>query len=193
MVRTLLYGANLNATYWSAALLHAVYLVNRRVHAKTKATPYERWFGHRPNLQQLKTFGSRVCVKRTGHRQTKLDKHHFDGLFIGYSRSDENIRYIDLSSGRVKLCHHAYFDECWYLQDSRPPAAQLLYDLGVGFDQPEAPPPAQPRPGRSARWAINLSMDEKLGPNNIVDICLVRSEVILYIVKFVLIGIDVKA
>ena len=43
MVRTLLYGANLNATYWSAALLHAVYLVNRRVHAKTKATPYERW------------------------------------------------------------------------------------------------------------------------------------------------------
>ena len=36
-------------------------------------------------------------------------------------------------------------------------------------------------------------MDEKLGPNNIVDIGLVRSEVILYIVKFVLIGIDVKA
>lgn len=150
MVRTLLYGANLNATYWSAALLHAVYLVNRRVHAKTKATPYERWFGHRPNLQQLKTFGSRVCVKRTGHRQAKLDKHHFDGLFIGYSCSDENIRYIDLSSGRVKLCHHAYFDECWYLQDSRPPAAQLLYDLGVAFDQPEPPPPAQPPPPPTA-------------------------------------------
>ena len=36
-------------------------------------------------------------------------------------------------------------------------------------------------------------MDEKLGPNNVVDIGLVRSEVILYIVKFVLIGIDVKA
>ena len=36
-------------------------------------------------------------------------------------------------------------------------------------------------------------MDEKLGPNNVVDIGLVRSEVILYIVKFVLIGIDMKA
>ncbi len=31
----------------------------------------------------------------------------------------------------MKRSHHAQFDEAWYLQDTRPPAAQLLYNLGV--------------------------------------------------------------
>jgi hypothetical protein len=39
--------------------------------------------------------------------------------------------YINTTSGIVKSCHHAVFDEAWYLQPSRPPAAQLLYDLGL--------------------------------------------------------------
>jgi hypothetical protein len=34
-------------------------------------------------------------------------------------------------SGIVKQSHHATFDEAWYLQPARPPAAQLLYDLGL--------------------------------------------------------------
>ena len=45
--------------------------------------------------------------------------------------TDENIRYIDVNSGVVKSSHHATFDEAWYLQPSRPPTAQLLYDLGI--------------------------------------------------------------
>ena len=42
-----------------------------------------------------------------------------------------NIVYLDLDSRRVKTCGHAKFDEAWYCQPSRPPAAQLLYDLGL--------------------------------------------------------------
>jgi hypothetical protein len=33
--------------------------------------------------------------------------------------------------------HHATFDEAWYLQPARPPAAQLLYDLGLEADVDE--------------------------------------------------------
>jgi hypothetical protein len=29
------------------------------------------------------------------------------------------------------MCHHAIFGKAWYLQLTRPPAAQLLYDLGL--------------------------------------------------------------
>ncbi len=42
-----------------------------------------------------------------------------------------NICYLDLNSSLVKRSHHATFDEAWYLQLSQPPAAQLLYDLGL--------------------------------------------------------------
>ena len=143
MVRTLLYGSALPPTFWSACLLHAVYLYNRHVHSRTKRTPFEAFWGSKPNLRKLRLFGSRVCVKRTGKRDAKLDRHDFTGIFIGFTATDENIRYIDVASGIVKTSHHARFDESWYLQPTRPPAAQLLYDLGVVHENvdPISPPP----------------------------------------------------
>ena len=129
--RTLLYGAGLPAKFWSIALLHSVYLHNRLVHSATNKTPYEGWYGRKPDITHLKTFGSRVCVKRTGSRRCKLDRHDFTGIFLGYTATDQNIIYLDLDSGVVKSCHHAVFDEAWYHQPTRPPAAQLLYDLGL--------------------------------------------------------------
>jgi hypothetical protein len=44
------------------------------------------------------------------------------------------VKYIDLNSGVVKTSHHATFNEAWYLQPTRPPAAQLLYDMGLEYD-----------------------------------------------------------
>jgi hypothetical protein len=64
-VRTLLYGSGLPAKFWSAALLHAVYLHNCLVHSMTGITPYEGWYGHKPDVTYLKTVGSHVCVKCT--------------------------------------------------------------------------------------------------------------------------------
>ena len=130
-VRALLYGAGLPPKYWSAALLHAMYLHNRRVHVITRMTPYEAWHGHKPDLSRLRVFGSRVSVRKTGERSAKLDLHAYHGIFIGYSATDKNIRYIDLDSGVVKTCHHAVFDEAWYTQPRRPPTAQHLYSIGL--------------------------------------------------------------
>ena len=119
--RTLLYGAGLPAKYWSAALQHSVYLHNRLVHTITKKTPFKALYGHKPDICHLKLFGSRVCVKMSGIRREKLDRHDFKGIFLGYTATDNNIVYLDLNSGVVKRCHHAQFDEAWYLQHNRPP------------------------------------------------------------------------
>ena len=51
--------------------------------------------------------------------------------FLGYTATDQNIVCLDLDTGIVKQSHHAQFDEAWYLQDLRPSAAKLLFDLGV--------------------------------------------------------------
>jgi hypothetical protein len=73
-------------------------------------------------------------VKVSGTRRCKLDHHDFTGIFLGYTAMDQNIMYLNLTSGIVKSCHHAIFDEAWYLQPHQPPAAQLLYDLGIKSD-----------------------------------------------------------
>jgi hypothetical protein len=133
--RALLYGAGLPAKYWSAALVHSVYLHNCLVHNVTLSTPFGLYYGVKPDLEFLRTFGSRVCVKRSGDRRAKLDRHDFTGIFLGYTATDQNIVNLDLDSGIVKHSHHATFDEAWYLQPARPPAAQLLYDLGLEADE----------------------------------------------------------
>jgi hypothetical protein len=94
-------------------------------------TPFEAWHGFKPDLCRLRVFGSRVCVKRTGKRRSKLDQHSFTGIFLGYTATNENIRYIDVSSRLVQTSHHAIFDEAWYLQPQQPPFAQMLYDVGL--------------------------------------------------------------
>eukprot|EP00804_Cyclotella_cryptica_P013246 CCRYP_007032-RA/>CCRYP_007032-RA protein AED:0.39 eAED:0.39 QI:0/0/0/0.5/1/1/2/0/451 len=90
--RALLYGADLTARYWSAAAVHAVYLMNRRPHSAINKTPYEAWWDAKPDLSALKVFGSRVCVKVSGKRRAKLNRHDFTGIFLGYTAMDDNMR-----------------------------------------------------------------------------------------------------
>ncbi len=123
--RALLYGAGLSTKYWSATLLHAAYLHKKQVHSRMGITPFEGWWGVKPNPKYLKLFGSRVCVECSGDHRDKLDKHDFSGIFLGYTSTDQNIRYLVINSGINKTSHHDTFDEAWYLQDSRPPS--LLY------------------------------------------------------------------
>lgn len=87
-------------------------------------TPFEAWYGRPPDLSHLRLFGSRVCVRRTGRRRAKLDRHDFTGLFLGFTVTDQNIRYLDINTGIVKTSHHA-------------PAAQLLYDMGLSTSYDE--------------------------------------------------------
>jgi hypothetical protein len=111
--RTLLYGSGLPAKYWSVALCHSVYLHNQLVHYKMKKTPFEGYYCLRPDLSRLKVFGSCVCVKRAGNCAGKLDHNAFTGVFLGYSATDHNVHYINLTLtlGIVKTSHHAEFDE----------------------------------------------------------------------------------
>jgi hypothetical protein len=96
--RTLLLGSSLPAKYWLSALLHAVYLHNCLVHKKTKQMPFEGFYQLKPNPSHFKVLGSWVCVKHTGKRCGKLDRHDFKGMFLGYTTTNHNIVYIDLDS-----------------------------------------------------------------------------------------------
>ncbi len=94
--QTLLFGSSLPADYWSAALLHTVYLHNCLVYSETKKTPFKGYYGIKPDLAFLKLFGSRVYIKRAGDHCSKLDRHDFWGIFLRYASTDQNILYLDL-------------------------------------------------------------------------------------------------
>ncbi len=115
-VRTLLYSLGLPAKFWLATLLHAVYLHNHLVHSATVITPFGGWFGQKPKIAYLKTFESWVGVKCSGSCCCKLNLHNFKGIFLGYTATNQNNVYLDTTTGIVKSCHYAVFEEAWYLQ-----------------------------------------------------------------------------
>lgn len=141
MVRSLLYSAGLPPRFWSDALLHAVYLKNRLWHSAIKRTPYEAYLNTKPDLSQLRVFGSLVTSRVSGERPAKLDRHTFRGVFLGYTATDLNVRYYDLTSGRIKIARHVVFDEAHYMSQTRPPGPQFLYDLGIEDLSDLTPPP----------------------------------------------------
>ena len=73
--RALLYGAGLPAKYSSAALVHSVYLHNRLVHNTTLSTPFGLYYGVKPDLEFLRTFGSRVCVASARCCEGRMRNH----------------------------------------------------------------------------------------------------------------------
>jgi hypothetical protein len=62
MTMTLLRASGLPASFWVDALLYAVYIKNRVYKRVVGCTPFELYFGIKPDIHHLRTFGAMVFV-----------------------------------------------------------------------------------------------------------------------------------
>ena len=132
-MRCMLYSAELGPEYWSYALITAVHIRNRLHHKGVNKTPYESMTGIKPDLSNIRVFGSKVAVKIPGKRDGKLTDNTAEGRFLAYTGpTDKNIYFIDDETGRVKDGTHAIFDEAHMTvpYENAPIAAQALQRLG---------------------------------------------------------------
>ena len=63
MVRSMMSHASLPMSFWGYALETAAYTLNRVPTKTVDKTPYELWFGKKPNLSYLKIWGCDAYVK----------------------------------------------------------------------------------------------------------------------------------
>lgn len=90
IARALRIKALLPADMWPVAIEHATYLVRRRpIRALGWKTPYEMVNGRKPNLGNLRIFGSLAYIKRQNiPRKEKLSPRTEIGYLIGYHASN---------------------------------------------------------------------------------------------------------
>jgi len=70
----MLWNANLPIGFWSQAVETSVYLMNRSPHtALAGKTPFEAWYGNKPNLGHLRVFGCRAAAHVPDELRTKTD------------------------------------------------------------------------------------------------------------------------
>lgn len=85
--RSMLDDCGFQRLMWSEAVLASVFLINRSPTSALKdaVTPYELWFGHRPNVSRLRIFGSKAFVHIPKEKRDKLDSKSKVCYFVGYA------------------------------------------------------------------------------------------------------------
>ena len=80
-LRSMLSGANLQASFWPYAFYHYLRLYNFVPHGTRTSSPYEMCGSKLPNLSKLRTFGCRVHVRPTTARYGKVVPNSRLGIF----------------------------------------------------------------------------------------------------------------
>src|SRR5882762_222356 len=105
----MLHASQLPKFLWGEAMKHAVYLKNR---TSTKAldgkTPYEAFFGKKPNLTDLHEFGSKVWVHSLGG--SKLEGRSDIGRWVGFDEESNGHRIYWPGKRSVSVERSVKFD-----------------------------------------------------------------------------------
>jgi hypothetical protein len=88
MARALLIDADLSDWFWPFAIQTAVHIKNRVPHSSLPPykTPFELWFGYKPNLSHLRPFGSHCTARILSNTLSKFDSRGEPGRFLGYAK-----------------------------------------------------------------------------------------------------------
>lgn len=146
-MRALLYESKLPEEFWGDAVLTATYLTNRSATVSLKSeTPYEMWFGKKPNLSNLRVFGCKAfCHVPKEKRRGKLAFHGEPYIFVGYGF--DAYRLYDVRKKSLVMGRSVIFDEdasgMTTLEVSSPSIEELVVNASpvTNLNQTVIPPP----------------------------------------------------
>ena len=85
MARSMLKAKKLLGWFWGEAVTTAVFILNQAPTQSVEGmTPFEAWYGYKPPVHFLRTFGCVAQVKVVGGHLKKLDDRSTPMIFIGY-------------------------------------------------------------------------------------------------------------
>ena len=94
--RCLLFDAKLEKKFWAEAANTAVYLKNRSATSSLEnITPYEVWYGKKPDLSHIRLFGSPVMAHVPKERRLKWDRKAEQYILVGFSENVKGYRVYD--------------------------------------------------------------------------------------------------
>jgi transposase InsO family protein len=104
--RSMIHHNEIPVYLWAEAVNHAVYVLNRCLTANTTITPFEIWHKRKPDLTNLRIFGSVTYVLTPESDRQKLDPKAQKGIYVGESESQKASRVYFKSSGKIIISRH---------------------------------------------------------------------------------------
>ena len=110
--RSMIHHAKLPLQFWAEAVNTAVYLHNRSPTVALKdKTPFECWFGRKPDIFNLRVFGFVCYMHVPDGQRRKLDPKSSKGIFIGYPEGTKGCKLYDLKKKKFVRSRNILFYE----------------------------------------------------------------------------------
>ena len=112
MTRCLLHDKGLPKKFWAKAANTTIFLLNRLpTKALQQRTPFEAWYGYKPMLKNLKTFGCLCFSYIPQVKKDKLDMKAKLGIFVGYSSVSKAYKIYLPQNNKVIVSRDVQFFE----------------------------------------------------------------------------------
>ena len=134
LVRSMFKGKKLPHELWGEAVTTCVHVLNMSATKSLRGkTPYECWYGRKPNVSHFRTFGSLVHVKVIGN-VGKLEDRSQEMIFVGYEHGSKAYICIDPATRKLCISRDVIFDELKFLSFSVDnPSTSISYE-NFNFD-----------------------------------------------------------
>lgn len=109
--RCLLYDAKLEKLFWAEAVATAVYLRNRSAVSGLDTTPYERWHNRKPDVSQIRIFGSKGMVLIPKEKRLKWEKKSKKMILVGFSDHIKGYRMYDPDEKKIVISRDVVVEE----------------------------------------------------------------------------------
>ena len=109
--RAMLLDAELPKSLWAEAATTANYLRNRSPSLNRTKTPWELFYNNKPDVSNLRVFGSTVYVHVPKALRRKLDPVSFKGKLVGYEPNSKAYRVLVDSTNKISVSRDITFSE----------------------------------------------------------------------------------
>ena len=151
--------AKLPPSFWAYGLAAVVHQHNRfPTSALVKSTPYEKWFGSKPDVSHLRIFGCLAYVHVQKDQRTSLQPHYRKCIFMGYPTEFKGWVFWDPVARKEIVSNNAVFDERYFPGTSRDPLPDL-----TGPFEPDAQGQSTPDTPRTSGSAEQDESDDQVG------------------------------
>lgn len=100
------------ASFWAEAIATANYIRNRCVTKRDSldsgiysgiGDPFEKWFGRRPNISHLRTFGSKAFILNKSPNKGKFDIRGLESIFVRYPETSKAYRIWSRRNRKIHI------------------------------------------------------------------------------------------
>jgi len=109
LMQAALLDSGIDRKYWAEAAVNVNYLGNRVVGRQHTITPYELFYGKRPDVEHLRPFGCRAWMHVPTALRGKMSPRAVESTILGYGIYQKGYRI--LVNGKVETSGDVRFDE----------------------------------------------------------------------------------